>query len=35
MESGELPGDMELVGRTVANICYTNAVNYFGLGLAR
>ncbi len=35
MESGELPDDMELVGRTVANICYKNAAIYFGLGLPR
>lgn len=29
MESGELPEDMELVGQTIANICYHNAEEYF------
>jgi glucuronate isomerase len=30
MESGALPGDFNLVGRTIKDICYTNAFNYFG-----
>jgi glucuronate isomerase len=34
-ESGELPRDMELVGSTVANICFKNAATYFGLDLPR
>lgn len=29
MESGELPQDIELVGQTIADICYHNAKNYF------
>ena len=29
MESGELPNDMELVGKTIANISYHNAKEYF------
>ena len=29
MESGELPNDMELVGKTIANISYHNAEEYF------
>jgi len=29
MESGELPDDMNLVGKTVANISYNNAKEYF------
>ncbi|WP_031426207.1 glucuronate isomerase [Flavimarina sp. Hel_I_48] len=29
MASGELPGDMELVGQTISNICYSNAKQYF------
>ena len=31
MENGELPGDFALIGRTIQDICYTNAVNYFGI----
>jgi glucuronate isomerase len=30
VENGELPGDMELLGSMVENICSNNAVNYFG-----
>lgn len=30
IESGELPNDMELVGKTVADISYNNAKEYFG-----
>jgi glucuronate isomerase len=33
MESGELPGDFELVGGVVRDICFNNAVNYFGMEL--
>jgi glucuronate isomerase len=29
VENGELPGDMELIGNMVKDICYNNAVNYF------
>jgi glucuronate isomerase len=32
VENGELPEDMELVGGMVRNICYQNAVDYFGVG---
>ncbi|MBH8569878.1 glucuronate isomerase [Microvirga sp. STS02] len=32
VENGELPADMELLGRTVQNICYGNAKEYFGFG---
>ncbi len=31
IENGELPNDLELVGKMVSNICYANAKNYFGL----
>ena len=31
VENGELPKDMELVGGMVRNICYQNAVDYFGV----
>jgi len=30
VENGELPADMELLGRMVQNICYHNAEQYFG-----
>jgi glucuronate isomerase len=30
MENGELPGDMEMIGRMVKDICYFNAKKYFG-----
>jgi glucuronate isomerase len=33
VERGELPNDIELVGKTVADICYSNAVSYFGISL--
>ena len=29
MENGELPRDMELLGRMVEDICFNNAKNYF------
>jgi len=29
VENGEIPADMDLLGRIVENICYNNAVNYF------
>jgi glucuronate isomerase len=32
MMEGELPGDYDLVGGMVKDICYTNAFNYFKLG---
>lgn len=31
MENGELPADFELIGSTIRDICYYNAVNYFGI----
>ena len=31
MENGELPHDFELLGSMVRDICYRNAVNYFGI----
>ena len=31
VENGELPNDMELIGGMVQDICYHNAVNYFGI----
>ncbi|MDI1317045.1 glucuronate isomerase [Flavobacterium sp.] len=31
MRNGELPNDLELVGNTVKNICYMNALIYFNL----
>lgn len=31
MENGELPIDLELIGSMVRDICYNNAVNYFGI----
>lgn len=33
IEKGELPNDLELIGKTVTDICYHNAVDYFGMGL--
>ena len=33
VENGEIPADMKLLGHMVENICYTNAVNYFGIEL--
>jgi glucuronate isomerase len=29
MENGELPDDLELIGRMIEDICYNNAVSYF------
>ena len=34
MARGEIPNDLKLVGGMVRNICFGNARNYFGLGLA-
>ena len=31
VENGELPNDMELLGGMVQDICYNNAVKYFGI----
>jgi len=31
MENGELPPDFELIGATVRDICFNNAVDYFGI----
>jgi glucuronate isomerase len=31
VENGELPHDIELIGNMVKDICYRNAVNYFGV----
>ena len=31
VENGELPHDIELIGNTVKDICYRNAVNYFDM----
>jgi glucuronate isomerase len=31
VENGELPHDMKLLGQMVENICYNNAVEYFGI----
>jgi glucuronate isomerase len=31
LENGELPADFDLVGDTVKDICYRNAVSYFGI----
>ena len=33
MEAGELPGDFDLIGGIVKDICFNNAVNYFGMAL--
>ena len=33
VENGELPSDMELLGAMVENICFNNAVDYFGIDL--
>ncbi len=30
VENGEIPADMELLGQMIENICYNNAVEYFG-----
>ncbi len=29
VEKGEIPNDIELLGKTIENICYNNAVDYF------
>ena len=34
IENGELPADLELVGAMVQDICYRNAVSYFGIEIA-
>lgn len=31
VENGELPHDLKLIGGIIADICYTNARNYFGI----
>ena len=31
VENGEAPNDMQLLGRMVEDICWNNAVNYFGI----
>ena len=31
VENGELPDDMELIGNMVKDICFRNAVSYFGI----
>ncbi|WP_372794987.1 glucuronate isomerase, partial [Pontiella sp.] len=33
VENGELPADMDLLGEMIENICYNNAVEYFGIDL--
>ena len=33
VENGEIPADMGLLGSMVENICYNNAVEYFGIEL--
>ena len=33
VENGELPNEIELIGNTIADICYHNAKNYFGISL--
>ena len=33
VENGEIPCDMELLGRMVENICFNNAAEYFGIEL--
>jgi glucuronate isomerase len=33
VEKGLLPGDMELLGRMVEDICFNNARNYFPMEL--
>jgi len=33
VESGEIPNDRELLGQMVENICYNNAVDYFGIDI--
>lgn len=31
IEKGELPSDFKLIGKTIQDICFWNAVNYFGI----
>jgi glucuronate isomerase len=31
IENGELPPEFDLIGNTIQDICYRNAVNYFGI----
>jgi len=31
VENGELPGDIELIGHTIGDICFGNNENYFGM----
>ncbi|MDR1978628.1 MAG: glucuronate isomerase [Synergistaceae bacterium] len=33
MENGELPGDFDLTGGIVKDVCFNNAANYFGMEL--
>ena len=33
VENGELPRDMDLLGKMVQDICYNNAKNYFGFNI--
>ena len=33
VENGEIPADMTLLGPMIENICYNNAVEYFGINL--
>jgi glucuronate isomerase len=35
VENGELPNDLELIGSTVADICFNNARDYFGIAVDR
>lgn len=35
VENGELPNDLELIGKTIADICYNNASGYFGVSQDR
>ena len=31
IENGEMTSDLNFVGKVVEDICYNNAVNYFGV----
>lgn len=31
IENGELPAEIDLIGDTIQDICYRNAINYFGI----
>jgi glucuronate isomerase len=31
VENGELPNDLALIGKTIQDICYNNAKEYFNL----